>query len=157
MSEYFIDINQTTDIAELQAIVREVQHELSLVKLERNRLRDEITYLKQSLESKDRMIEQMNDIIQIYENTMQSYQSIAEDCLGVGVNQDSGQVSTTGYKSHLNHGIGVSYSKEHGPNVCRVSDPSGPMIPDLEFQQAELEIGRGEGIHFGIHWKKRRK
>lgn len=156
MSTYFIDINQTTDIAELQAMVRELQHDLSRMKLERDGLRDEVKYLTQSLESKDRLIEQMNGIIQIYENTMQSYQTIAEDCFSIGLDQDTEQTSISEYRSHLNHGIGVSYSKERGPKVYRVSDPSGPILPELEFQQAEFEVGRGEGIHFGIHWKRRK-
>ena len=54
--------------------------------------------------------------------------------------------------THLTHGIGLSYSADEGSKIYRVSDPDGPLIPNIKFKKAELEIGHGQGIHFGLHW-----
>lgn len=57
--------------------------------------------------------------------------------------------------THLTHGFGMSLDRDSGAKLYRVSDPDGPLIPQYKFKRAEFEIGRGQGIHFGLSFDKK--
>ncbi|MCM1230052.1 MAG: hypothetical protein NC489_07965 [Ruminococcus flavefaciens] len=152
MSNKFIDIKQTTDVAELQARVRELEESLSEQEEWCDKLIVQSKQAGELLDIAQRRIEQLEELVGLYQQTVEQYERLTEtyssDCTFRPC-YDSGSPKLT-------HGIGMSYDKDAGAKVYRVSDPDGPLIPELEFKKAEFEIGRGEGIHFGIRWNKKR-
>lgn len=155
MSDKFIDIKQTTDIAELQEMVYNQN-----VKIES--LRGRIKYLEEQLRAANETIQVQQSVLRDYEtltsmqgDTLSEYDRLMAEYSGEMEDSMSPSRGRGPSGSHLTHGIGISYSADEGSKVYRVSDPDGPLIPSMKFKKAELEIGRGQGIHFGVHWDKK--
>lgn len=156
MSGKFIDIKQTTDIAELQETVQQQSAKIDA-------LRGRIKYLEDQLKAANVTIQTQQSVLRDYEtlahmqnHTLSEYDRLMDEYSGGSGHSSPAPTGLGPSGSHLTHGFGMSYSADEGAKLYRVSDPDGPLIPELEFKQAELEIGRGQGIHFGIHWNKKK-